>query len=61
MAKRSYKQRKAAARQAAMDWQSEFCEKNLYYSELHEAGTRFERIGKRYGLLREFRENGIPC
>ena len=33
--------------------------KNLL--ELAEAGERFYTIGKRYGLLKEFRENCIPC
>lgn len=31
------------------------------YSELAEIGEQFYKLGKRYGLLMEFRENGIPC
>lgn len=61
MAKRTYSQQKEAARQMAVEWQLEFQNRQMYYSDLHEAGDRFERIGRRYGLLREFRENGIPC
>ena len=33
--------------------------KNLSYAELAEAGKHFEKLGKRFGLLREFKENGI--
>lgn len=33
----------------------------MSYSELAEVGERFYMLGKRYGLLKEFRENGIPC
>ena len=33
----------------------------MSYSELAEVGERFYTLGKRYGLLKEFRENGIPC
>lgn len=42
----------------AMNWQYTFCI-NPSYSELVEAQAYFEKQGKRYGLLREFRENGI--
>ena len=56
-----YSIRKAAARDEAIDWQYEIADKNISYSELAEAGERFYKIGKRYGLLREFRENAIPC
>ena len=33
----------------------------MSYNELAEAGERFYTLGKRYGLLKEFRDNGIPC
>ena len=29
------------------------------YGELAEAGEYFEKLGRRYGLLQEFRENAI--
>jgi len=57
----TYAERKESARQKAIDWQIEASEKELSYAELAEAGNRFEKLGKRYGLLQEFRENGIPC
>ena len=57
----TYAERKANARQIAIDWQYEASEQNLSYGELAESGNYFYRLGKRYGLLKEFRENGIPC
>ena len=54
-----YKTKKAAARQKAMDWQNSFNDRNDSYEDLATAGASFEKLGRRYGLLREFRENGI--
>lgn len=54
-----YRQRKEKARQEAIEWQLSFSERNYSYSELAEAGDYFERLARRYGLVREFRENGI--
>ena len=59
MAKMTYQQKKEAARQQAIDWQDQAAEQNLSYGELAEAGEHFEKLGRRYGLLQEFRENGI--
>lgn len=56
-----YQSGKVAAREAAIMWQSELCGVCLSYGELSEAGNTFYNLGKRYGLLREFRTNGIPC
>lgn len=58
---KTYQRGKEAARQAAMDWQIEAAEGAMYYSDLEKAGNRFHKLGKRFGLLQEFRENGIPC
>ena len=57
--KKTYQQLKEAAREAAIDWQDWSHEQNLSYGELAEALERFEKLGRRYGLLREFRENAI--
>lgn len=57
--KLKYRARKLQARQEAIDYQSEAGERCLSYSELAERTNYFERLGKRYGLLKEFRENGI--
>lgn len=57
----NYQKRKEAARQKAIEWQYEASEQNLSYGQLAEIGNHFYELGKRYGLLREFRENAIPC
>lgn len=57
----TYAQRKEAARQKAIDWQCEASDQNYSYGELADFGGYFYKLGKRYGLLREFRENAIPC
>ena len=57
--KTTYETKKEMARQEAIDWQNDFCNYNYSYGELAEFGYYFEKLGKRYGLLKEFRENGI--
>ena len=56
---KTYEQRKEEARQKAIDWQWDFCRKNHFFSELAEKTEYFAKLGKKYGLLKEFRENGI--
>lgn len=55
----SYAERKEKARNEAIEWQNDFANHNYYWSELAEFSAHFETLGRRYGLLREFRENGI--
>lgn len=57
--KNNYQVAKEKARQKAIDWQNDFANHSWYWSELAEWAAYFERLGKRYGLLTEFRENGI--
>lgn len=60
MGKSRYQIGKATARQQAIDWQRSFCEGRSYtWSEVFEFTAHFTKLGKRYGLLKEFRENGI--
>ena len=59
--KRTYQERKERAREVAMDWQLNEAEKPMYMSEYAEIGEYFYKLGRRFGLLREFRENAIPC
>ena len=54
-----YQRMKRRARNTAIVWQEQFAEKAMSYEELAEAQSYFEKLGKRYGLLAEFRENGI--
>ena len=59
--RKTYKEQKERARQIAIDWQLNTADNNMSYGELTEAGDYFNRLGKRFGLLREFRTNTIPC
>ncbi len=56
---KTYQQLKQAAREAAIDWQDWQAEQNLSYGELAVWQDHFEKLGRRYGLIREFRENAI--
>jgi hypothetical protein len=55
---KTYAERKENARNLAIDVQS-FSWPGLYWSECAEIENELETIGKRYGLIREFRENGV--
>lgn len=57
----TYKEAKAMARKLAIDWKNEASQTDISYVELEYACKIFNKIGKRFGLLGEFRENGIPC
>ena len=57
--KEYYARMKRRARNTAIYWQEKFSEKSMSHEELAEAQSHFEKLGKRYGLLAEFRENGI--
>lgn len=52
---------KEKVRQMAIDWQLNDANNAASYMELAEIGNLFYKLGKRFGLLTEFRENGIPC
>ena len=52
-----YQKRKAEVREEAIEYS--YSEEELSYGELAEKNDYFERLGRRYGLLREFRENAI--
>ena len=45
MANKNYLERKAEARQTAIDWQCDFGNHNYSWYELDEYGIYFERIG----------------
>ena len=57
--KTTYATKKAIARQEAIDWQNDLFRDNRNYEDMQEAAEYFEKLGRRYGLLKEFRENGI--
>lgn len=54
-----YQELKEKARQEAIEWQSDFGNHNYSWGELAEWGSYFEKKAKRYGLVKEFRENCI--
>lgn len=56
---KTYKQLKERARDTAKAWQVEASEIALSWEGVQIAQAYFEKTGKRYGLLKEFRENGI--
>jgi hypothetical protein len=57
--KSTYQQAKSRARDKAIEWQMDIENHNYSYGELAYYQEYFERIGRRYGLISEFRENGI--
>ena len=50
---------KGEARQRAIDWQIYASKENLSYSEIAEWQGYFETLGRKFGLIKEFKENGI--
>lgn len=56
---RDYAVVQSMLRDFATDWQNEFATKSVSYGEIVEVEDYFARYGERYGLLREFKENGI--
>lgn len=55
----TYQENKEIARQKAIDWQNETAKRDVFYSELVEQAEYFKKIAKKYGLTKEFKENGI--
>lgn len=54
-----YKYYKECARQKAINWQSDCNNPEYSWLELAMFQEKFEKLGKRYGLTKEFKENGI--
>lgn len=54
---KTYKERQEYARDLAIHFS--YADINLSWDELNKVQNKFYSIGKRYGLLREFKENGI--
>lgn len=59
MPRKTYKERQAEVRDEAIEWQSDFANHNYSWGELAYWSDHFEKLGRRYGLLKEFRENAI--
>ena len=54
-----YQKSKEKIRNAAIDWQNSFASCIYSWEEVFEWQDKFRKLGKRYGLLKEFKENGI--
>lgn len=54
-----YEQKKNEIRQQAIQWQDDFARNNYSYFVVFQRQRYFEKMGRRYGLLKEFRENAI--
>ena len=54
-----YTEKKANLEDLAKDWQNNFAYYPWSYGELAEIENYFLKNAKRYGLLKEFHENGI--
>lgn len=54
-----YQRAKARVRDMAIEWQSDFENNDYSYSDLIYWEDYFRGLAKRYGLVREFEENGI--
>jgi len=57
--KNYYYVNKAQYKQEAIKWQVESGNKFYSYSELAVMYDYFYKVGKKYGLVKEFKENGI--
>lgn len=57
----NYQTKKEQARQKAIEWQLEISARHTprRWGELWEEQVELEKLGKNYGLLKEFKENGI--
>lgn len=56
---KTYQERKNHVQELAIEWSHDWHEEELSYGEIDRIRNFFEKQGKRYGLLKEFRENCI--
>lgn len=54
-----YQRGKNAARERAIAWQVNSAEWSPSWGEIAAQQRQLEQLARRYGLLREFRENGV--
>ncbi len=55
----TYQEKKEKIRSEAMEFQASFDNYNYSYGELFEIQTYFIANARKYGLMKEFKENGI--
>lgn len=56
---KTYAEKKENLRNFAIEWQQDSAENNLSWKEMIYWQGWFEQMGRQFGLLNEFRENGI--
>ena len=56
---KTYQQRKETARSEAIQYQHAIQGEAMSYNEYIYITSYFYKLGKRYGLIKEFKENGI--
>ena len=54
-----YQTRKENARQEAIEWQRNLMDHDYSYGEYVDFGEYFRELGRKNGLISEFKENGI--
>lgn len=54
-----YQSEKEKIRQQVIEWQNNFYNNNWTYQNICYYTKHFIKLAKRYGLVKEFRENGI--
>ena len=55
----NYQKNKVRARQNAVAWLLDMAINAPTWGEIAEGQAYFAKLGKRYGLIKEFKENGI--
>lgn len=55
----NYQQRKEEVVQQAIEWQHNFSNEVKDYNTLFEEQLKLRNLAQRYGLIKEFKENGI--
>ena len=54
-----YARGKAKTREYAMQLQADLSESSISYAELAEMQNKLKKLSTQYGLIREFKENGL--
>lgn len=54
-----YTRGKARTRELAIQLQADLSESSISYAKLAEMQNKLRKLGTQYGLIREFKENGL--
>ena len=57
--KKTYQEKKEEIREQAIEWQHTTAQETMYWSEVAYWGNYWYKKAKRYGLVKEFKENAI--